>query len=288
MAKSKRKISAAQRDKNLISIAKKLKKSGILSKQTKLHSGQYISRGVLAKVRQYESIAALNYGAVKVPKSIAKAAKDRGYEVVQGNRIIGPKTPTFRNRLKKGEITGVKPVRGGYMEEVTLPHSIYDLRSLVNKLGEGALDSFKLPNERFAFRYKGNESYRTFADSEELLEYLNHYKGIVGALSDRPEDLQEEFDSLTFFRLHPNDTEYLIRGPSARERDRRAKGPRQRKYKYKSREEMSIRALYLLREKEKEKGAKRREKLLSDPVKLAEYKDRAKKRAKASRERAKK
>ncbi len=276
MAKHKRKIAASQRDKTAITIAKELKKSGILSKQANLHSGKYISRFVLKKVRQYENIANLDYGAVKVSRDIAKAAKERGFEVVQGNKIIGPKTPQFRNRLRKGEITGVKPVRGGYMEEVILPHTTYDLRSLVQELGEG-IDNLKLPNEQFAFKYQGNESSRGFSNSKQLLEYLLHYKGIETALSERPEDLQEQFDAISIFRLHPNDTTRVI--PGATERRKRSDAKRrQHTRQKKQRERLSDLQLHRLRERERIKKEKQRERIKKDPFKREEYLTKAKNR----------
>ena len=133
MAKSKAKPSAAQRDRNVIETAKILKQKGLLSKQANLHSGKYVSRGVLAKVKQLQHIAALDYIGVKADKQTIKAAIERGYQVAN-NRIIGPKQTSFRNRIKKGELTGIKPVKGGYMEEVILPHSVMDMYALVEQL----------------------------------------------------------------------------------------------------------------------------------------------------------
>lgn len=214
MGKYSRKPSAAQRDKIAIAVAKKLKERGILSKQVKLHGGKYISKEVLRKVRDMQHLAALNYAAIPVSKKLANEAKQKGYMVVQGNRIIGPKTKTFKKRLEENILGGIKPVKGGYMEEVTLPHSIYDLRSLVANGSD--LNDLKLSNEYFAFKFHGNESYRAFPNSKQLLDYLMHYRGISRSLSDKPEDQQEQFEALTIFRLHPNDVPYVIPGPTKR------------------------------------------------------------------------
>ena len=296
MAKNRRKPSAAQRDKYVISVAKKLKSSGILSKQVKLHGGHYVSKDVLRKVRDMEALARLDYKAVKVPKSVAKAAKERGYQVVQGNRIIGPSTPQFRNRLKRGEVTGIKPVKGGYMEEVILPHTVMDMRSLVEQL-ESGIDTLKMKDERFAFKYHGHESWRSFRDTDELLSYLRHYKGVMGLTdSMKAEDLQEEFEALTLFRLHPASEGLNI--PRHSQRRERAKQqrleaisrgeyipkPRKRKSKYERAEYMEgigkIKYLERLAKQER----KKRERLMRDPIKYEAYKQAAKKRAKKSRE----
>lgn len=289
MAKNKRKISKAQRDKTNIEIAKILKKNGILSKQANLHSGNYISPTVLRKVRQYQDIARLNYTAVKVPKETAKAASERGFTVVGGNRIIGPKNTQFRNRLKRGDITGVKPVRGGYMEQVILPHNVYDMRSLTEQL-ESGIDTLKMPDEQFAFKFYGNESYRAFPDSPALLEYLRQYKSIFDPNgSILPEDLTEEFEALTIFRLHPNDIKRVIPSPTDRRKrtmaNRRDKD--RRKFKQKTWGEklasMSQSEADKLKKKKAQKEKARRDKLKNDPAKALQYKEAAKARAKKSR-----
>lgn len=296
MAKSKRKTSAAQRDKTNILIAKILKEKGVISKQANLHSGRFISKDVLKKVKQYQDIARLDYVPVKVSKETAKAARERGYMVVQGNKVIGPKSTQFRNRLKRDELTGIKPVKGGYMEEVTLPHTIFDMRSLIEQLQEG-IDTLKLPGEQFAFKYRGNESYRAFMNSQQLLEYLMHYKGIEASLeSNKTEDLQEEFDSITLFRLHPNDISRSL--PGMKERQKRSREKRQLRIqsgelvvKRKTRAErfakMPPKQVERILRQDREKQARKMEKLRNDPLALQKFREKEKERLKKYRERTK-
>lgn len=171
---------------------------------------------MLKKVREYEAVANLGYKAIPVSKEIARAAKERGYYVVASNKIIGPNAQTFKSRLKQGIITGVRPVKGGMMEEVSLPHTVMDMQSLVAQLQEG-IDTLKMPEEHFAFKYHGNESYRTFMGSRELIEYMMHYRGIFDhAGSLKAEDLQEEFAEFKIFRLHPSTIRQNIPGPTFR------------------------------------------------------------------------
>lgn len=294
MAKNKRKPSAAQRNKEVIEAAKVLKKAGILSAKSNLHSGRYVSRGVLAKVKQYQHAAALDYTTVKVSKAVAREAKARGYQVVQGNRIIGPKDTQFKKRLAEGKITGVKPVRGGMMEEVIMPHGVMDMYSLVEQL-ENGIDDLKMPGEQFAFKFYGFESYRAFRDSDDLLEYLRHYKSIFtpsGSL--KAEDLQDEFDALTVFRLHPSDIDLNIRGPARRKADKRrarAEGIRtqqDRRYRKRTMAE-KLDAMDPARAKRiRAKLAKRQEDkrvaLAANPKKFEEEKARARERARKSYE----
>ena len=289
MANHKRKIYSTQRNKLAIQVAKYLKEKGIISKQAKLHGGKYISREVLAKVHKYQDAAALGYTTVKVSKATAKAAKDRGFQVVRGNRIIGPATPTFRNRLKAGQMTGIRPVKGGYLEEVELPHTIYDFATLIE---HGDIDSLKLPNEYFAFTYNGGESKATFGSTKQLIDYIMGYKSVQRDLeqSQRPEDRQEAFEKFVIMRLHPNDVRLLI--PNAETRYRRAMAKRAQMIrdgqitKRRGRswadklENMSPRQAARVREKKRLAAEKYREKM--SKVDLKAYKEKGRERARQS------
>jgi hypothetical protein len=292
MAKNKRRISAAQRDKSVLEAAKILKQKGLISKQANLHSGRFVSKGVLKKVKELQHVAALDYVGVKASKDVIKAAKERGY-MVANNRVIGPKSTSFRNRMKKGELTGVKPVKGGFMEEVILPHTVMDMYSLMEQL-ENGIDTLKMPNEQFAFKFFGNESYRAFRDTADLLQYLKHYKSIFtpsGSL--KSEDLQEEFQNLTLMRLHVADIGRTIRSPDTRAKQKKEARARGEGKAYKGRsmaeklEAMHPQRAARIRKKMAEASAERRAKLAADPKKAAEYKEKARERAKRSYEKRK-
>lgn len=271
MAKSKRKPSAAQRDKSNIAVAKYLKDVGIISKQAKLHGGHYISKEVLRKARDYADAAALKYGTVKVSKQVAQRAKERGFQVVQGNRVIGPRTPTFRNRaiaankaVKQGEepnFFGVKPIKGGYWEEVELPHDIYDLHSLIAK---GSIDSLKMPEEQFAFKFYGNESYRTFNTTQQLINELAKYKSINDAMQFvKPEEAAEAFKHLAIVRIRPGGTRAFAPSPKERERrrkERQKEANKKRSYRRSAKtiENLSKKEADRLRKKWAKKATKRR------------------------------
>lgn len=222
MAKHRRKPSASQRSKFTIDVAKYLKQAGIISKKANLHSGRYVSRGVLAKVRKHITSARLGYRAVKVPVKVAQAAKERGFQTIGGNKIIGPNEPRFRNRLKKGLLTGVVPVKGGMIEEVDLPHSIMDMQTLVETLGNGISD-LKMPNEQFAFRYYGHHSLGVFRDSQHLLSRLQEYYSIFSQSGElRSQDMTEEFQNLVILRVHREDADtYFPGGPDRRPKPKR-------------------------------------------------------------------
>ena len=215
MAKRKRSPSSSQRDKLAINTAKILKRKGVLSKQTKLHGGKYISPSVLRKVQEYQSAAKPHYTAIKVKPDVARAAKAEGYQV-SNNRIIVPRDHGFIKRIKSGQLAGIKPVKGGFMSQVMLPYEAHNYDELLQLLRTENLDDLKLPNERFAFRVGGTEgspmgmSYRSFGNGKEIAEYLQHYKPDVF------------ITGLKFFRMHPEEQHLFIQGPQARARYKRA------------------------------------------------------------------
>lgn len=212
MAKSKAKVSSTQRNKVAIETAKLLKKKGVLSKNTKLHGGKYISRAVLKKVQEFQHVAKPSYKALKVTKAIAQRAKAEGYQVVQGNRVIIPANHEFEKRVKRGDISGIRPVRGGFMSEVVIPFNPDNSASLLNWLEHGNLDDLKLEDEMFAFSFHENMSYRAFYDAATMRKYLEHYKQ------------DEMIKALRLFRLHPEDQRKFILGRTERERIKKAKG----------------------------------------------------------------
>lgn len=273
-------------------MAKILKEKGVLSKQTKLHGGKFISRGVLAKVREYESAARLGYKAQPVSKALAQRAKEHGFQVVQGNKIIGPATPEFRKRLKEAEtnktIPGVKPIKGGYMEELILPNSIYDIRTLTETLGVDGLDAMKLYDEQFAFKYKGHESYNAFPNSRMLLDKLLQYKPIRADLEGQSGE--DEFANLVIFRLHRDDVPRVMLNPKEREklnRARRKKSKRKHATLGERVKQAQANRDIILAERAKAKEARKLENIRNDPKRYERYKAKRRETAKASYNRRK-
>lgn len=287
MAKRTRKPSGMQLNKDAIYVAKILKKKGILSKNTKLHGGRYISRAVLHKVNELQHYQTSSYTTLKISKANAKLAKAEGYQIVQGNKLIVPRDHDFIKRIKAGLISGVKPVRGGQMAEVTLPFNVNNVRELTKALEEDNLDHLKLEGEHFAFSITENGysgmSYRGFGSSEQMRKYFEHY------------DPGIEIDKVKFFRLHPENTTDFIKGIQERKRERMAAGiftkqsrrPRNRETSYiEYLERISpIRAKHH-RKLIAERTKARREALAADPIAAEKYREAARQRAKKSYDKA--
>lgn len=269
MAKSKRPASAAQRNKLAISLASILKKKGVISKQAKLHGGRYISRAVLKKVNAFQHLADDRYKVVKVKKEYIKRAKELEYQTVFGNKIVVPNEPEFIKRVKRGDITGVKPLKGGFMSEVRVPFTADNIGELTMSDDLSALEELRAPGEQFAFSFEGAMSFQAFPTVEKMRKWLEHYK------QDTP------ITALVIYRLRPEDVDDFI--PSKEERER-ARGKRKRRSQERRPRQTFKTPEQLARAQRKNKVAyeKQRARILGDPVQLEKYRERARERARVS------
>lgn len=276
----------------MIEAAKVLKRAGVLSDRVKLHGGKFISRGVLKRVREFGYIAENKYVAVPVKRELAQRARDAGYVVVRGNRIVIPNEAKRKHALQRNELAGVVPVRGGTMEIVHLPGSIMDMHGLVHKLQtRKGIDDLKAPDEMFAFQFFGHMSYRPFVDTESLLEYLTHYEAVFDGDDVTDDPTQEVFQNLVILRMRPGDyspPSPEARRQAARTRRRSSRETQDRRYAdaprrgQPSRSEMLPAKANRLRADDRERAAAARAAM--DAATKEAYKAAAKARAKASRD----
>ena len=299
MAKHKRKISASQRDKVAIAKAVVLKRKGLLSKQTKLHGGKYISRGVLKKVEQYQHVATPAYRTIEVPKKFADAAKEAGYEVVRGKFLVIPNDPEWIKRLKKAIkefqetgktdfLAGIRPVKGGHIEEVILPFDPQNIQELVELIESENIDKLKLPDEMFAFQVGGDQqggasgmSWRGYFSSKDMAEKFRHYKPDIFVVG------------LKFFRLHPEDQSKFIldekgrnswrKKQSGMRQDARGNIVRKKSTRLDDLARINPRKAEKIRAHNREQARKQYEKKKNDPI----YMMKARERARESYERRK-
>lgn len=224
MAKSKRRPSSNQRDKANIEAAKRLKSMGLLSKNTKLHGGKFISQRALKRVHDLQWIIQNNSRAIKVNKAFASEADRQGMIVLRsGGRqfTVVPNKPTEVRRARRGIVSGVVPVPGGQMYAVKLP---YDTMSdFVDAVRSGELDAFKDPKEHFGFTYFGNMSRRSFRDSKELREWLERYDFLEWVEGDMSDNLQKAYANFHLYRMLPNNwnpSDFVMREEFRRDRKR--------------------------------------------------------------------
>jgi hypothetical protein len=299
VAKSRRKATGLQRNKEILALARIGKRKGFLSKRTKLHGGRFVSRRVANKLDRLTASIESNYTTVKVPRKQAALAKLQGFEIIAGNRIVVPPDRRFINRVKRGMISGVIPIKGGHIEAVVLPFDAYDMRDFIEKLRDNPklIDDLKLPTEAFAFRLYGNMSYQAVGNVDQLLKYMQHYRSIFDAAGDlREENLDEIYQNFQLFRIQPAD----IRRYSMNRTDRIKAGlinPKGNKRaptdgrRSQTRQEILQRMhparLQRLLARQSAKTREYREKLKRNPIAYAKVKERARERAKASRDRKK-
>lgn len=268
MAKSKRAPSAAQRDKLAISLASILKKKGVISKQAKLHGGKYISRSVLKKVQQFQHLADDRYRVIKTKKEYVRKAKELDYQTVFGNKIVVPNEPEFIKRVKRGDITGVKPLKGGFMSQVNIPLTSDNIGELTMSDDLDALEELRAPGEQFAFSFDGNMSFQSFRSIETMKKYLQNYK------QDIP------ITALIIYRLRPEDVGKFIVPKDQRNYRRKTKTQQERRPSQAQKE----------RNYKKNKAAyeRLRERMIRDPKVAEAYKERARNRARKSYQNRKK
>lgn len=229
MAKKRKRISPSQRDKGAIEAAKLAKKRGLLSKQTKLHSGKYISARVLKRVRELAPQLASGYVGIKVPRKQYVAAKEAGYLVSNG-RIIGPSKATpegrvFQKRIAKGDLAGVKPLAQGHMESVIIPYDVMDVIQFTKDAiaDPSKMDQLKMSDELFAFKFYGSESYEVFLGIRDLAKYFFKYRSIQDAASEeRVDTLEDMLENFQVFRITPYNVRQHIRPPEQRKADKKA------------------------------------------------------------------
>lgn len=288
--KGTRKPSAAQRNPEIVAIAKQLKKAGILSKQTKLHGGKYVSKEVAKRALEFQTAARFGYVAVPVKKELAEQARAQGFQVVRGNRVIVPPRSEVRAHLKKGELAGVVPLPGGYMEIVQLPHDLYSIRQLFNLLQSGDLDKLKAPDEYFAFQLMGHMSHDVFQNSRELFDRIKHYK-IIADAEDNPEYAQDLFQSFQITRLVVDDVGKFIPTVEERKKTRKRNARTKRGDDGESYYQVRMKKLHPQRKQRYKKRKVKEQKEYRDslsPEKKEIYKQKARERAKKSYEGKKK
>lgn len=291
MRKRTRKPTASQRDKSSIATAKHLKATGVLSKQTKLHGGRYVSRGVLKRVREHGWIIQNNQKAVKVSRDLLERAKEQGLHTV-GNRIVVPKDRVSTKRLEQKILTGVKYIPGGQLQEVHLPFDT--MSEFLVALQSGKLDRMKESREMFAFRYfKGMSN--GFRDSKHLLEWLIKYDSITNPLTgDLLSNLDQQYSNFTLYKLLPgmgNPPIYLEERKERQDRRFSIQADQDRRVQYRRKLRVHERsALVVERRREHDAVRKKNERdrlREENPAKYREMLDANKARMIASRERRK-
>lgn len=161
-----------------------LKRHGLLKSDTDVAK--------IKPTRWFRRLYERNYGliagtdtTVKVSPSLAAKWKKLGAKVTPNNRVVQKYIPETRLRERRGEIVRYNTTTktGGAKK--------FKLTSRLSKVKYDTMDEFldalrdssddldkKLgPNEKIAFRYRGNNSLHVFPNWQAMLDYLSHYEG---------------------------------------------------------------------------------------------------------------
>lgn len=201
----------------------------------------------------------------KSEKSVVKASKKYGFKTLPGGAPLKPRKPKAPPGPRKPKEP--TPVQGPY-EVLDLGIPYKNLKNWMSRVKQSkSLNDLKTEDEFFAFKLGDNGSYEVFDTIQEMIDYMRHYDSIA-----KPRKEQDEFyQALTIVRFNEMPEDWH---PSA-------ELAKQRKQENRRRHMRHLRAIG------KSIGSpeqdKRYRKNLT-PEKRAEYKEKARLRARKSRE----
>ena len=168
----------------------KLKKAGLVDKSLNVRSAKP-TPALTRKINKYKDVVSGDAKVYTVSKSQASKLKATGQTVV-GNKLVLRAEPGTTAEYKKGLIH-IKPIGDQGFERIVFPVPFKNLRQwLRDAKKDPSLQNLKLPGDRFAFRYFGNNSYDTFSDIDLLIEKLERYENTEESLEEGSEEAQRE------------------------------------------------------------------------------------------------
>jgi hypothetical protein len=210
------------RDKSAIALVKEGKRLGILSPQTKLHGGKYISRAAAKKAREYQVAIEKGYRARKTTKKHARSMENLGFETIAGNKVIVPPGKVWKDRVAGKMTAGTKRGRRGLYTEVNLGTSAHTLREFIEnaKRDPENINRKKTDKEMFALTIQGNVSYIPFKSVKDMVSYVEEkYQHLMDdeSMFDPDEDNVTGFGVIKFDQADTNQVvpprEYRQRKP---------------------------------------------------------------------------
>ena len=165
----------------------------------------------------------------KIPAQELIKLGEVGYTEKFNKRLVVTHGPTERANVSKGHVTITRKYTGGmHIRKVVLPVKFTNLRKWLDEVS--ALEDYGLTgNERFAFRYWGNNSYQTFDSLDKMVDYLNHYGSINSAIDNGGVQEQHElYQHLVIYKVdqpqtwfnQPRDRSQQVKKKHYSERDR--------------------------------------------------------------------
>lgn len=139
-----------------------------------------------AKVRDFETTLSGKVEPVKLPPKIAREYRLAGFQVTRNRVLMVPNVARRVRRTKAlptasagGYASDIYvPSEGTMIQKVYLPATVGNWDEFFKRLRRGDFEKLKRPQDVFAFTFYGGMSQKTFKNSEELADWLQHYKTI--------------------------------------------------------------------------------------------------------------
>ena len=266
-----------------------LKKKGLISKTDARSAQPYWIRGgsrLDKLVQKLDDVLSGKASAVAVSDKQIRQYRKAGFETFKDRVIIPHSAGESAKVLSKGQIKVQKikkPETG--MRRIILPIPYHDLAQWVQdgKAQGEMLNSLKGGRKVWAYKFKGNNSYATYHDLEHLFDELSVGTASGLNLMDKAEEStrkqqNEIYENIEIFAV-PSSAEWPHRDIS-----RRSPPSPEARRKYRQRIKGS---LVGQRSLDRDREAKRKYRKNLKGKKLAEYKRKAKARAKKSRKKTK-
>lgn len=305
---------AKAREKEIRAKAAKLKAKGLAFGKTNLRYPAKITKRIADTVADLEGVLTGDLEAIKLPKpSRYKYAAAQSRLSPSGTHAIRPKEEGARRMIKRGMIATVRPLGDGYyLETIELPVNVKSVRQLRKWIESGEPDKLKHEGEYFGFRLQGHASHTALPDAASMHAYLmryNFYESFEDYELDPENDRAIEFELV---RVYPPDIWDSVRATERAEwraspefkqmvadrkkrrnesrstRDRKARKQKKVAPEFASVEQNKLYARgQKLRQYDKAKAKKRKERAARDPDYAARLRDKRRRKEKRQRARGK-
>jgi hypothetical protein len=173
-------------------------------------------------IAKYDDVLSGKATAVKLSKKGLREYKELGkpFDIAKPKglpqRVIVPHSAGERVTVSHGKVHVTNPAG---IHRTILPVKFQNLEQYLSDLSKSQV---KLaPGERFAFRFFGNHSLRTFRSMDQLIDYINHYESVFDAIDeDNSEAMNDIYQNLEIVKVDQPKLSDWERGSKSQQRKR--------------------------------------------------------------------
>lgn len=158
-----------------------LKKNGVVPKSTDVRSIKP-TRHYRDLIKKNQDIIQGTAKGVKVSKTKAEEFKQAGYRV-KNSRVVVNVKPGEKASYSHGNVYLNRKLQNGEIQRIVLPRRYEDFLNWVEgDTHDPLLSAMKHNDEKFAFRFFGNNSYSTYNSWDQLMrDVREQYKSVIEA-----------------------------------------------------------------------------------------------------------